>query len=134
MTDVPSFTLDLPVRISEVNYGNHLGHAALASLLHQARLKLYKQHNINELNIDGTGAIVKKLKIEYQGEAFFDDILHIRIQRKEATGATYTFEYFVTKNNDHIEVAHVLETMAFTNIESHRATRIPPAMKKLLAS
>ena len=133
MSNTPCFTIDLPVRISEVNYGNHLGHAALASLLHQSRLKLYKHYDINELNIDGVGSVVKKLKIDYQGEAFFDDELHISITLIEITGATCTFEYTVTKNDAQTPVANVLETMAFINVDTRKAARTPKVIKALSA-
>ena len=38
-----AFTTTLDVRISDINYGNHLGHDSLISLLHEARMRFLKQ-------------------------------------------------------------------------------------------
>ncbi|MBM7073552.1 hypothetical protein JQC92_16175 [Shewanella sp. 202IG2-18] len=78
MSDSTPFSIDLPVRISEVNYGDHLGHAALASLLHQTKILYFKRNNIDERDIHGIGAIVRRLEIDYRGEAHFNDCLLIR--------------------------------------------------------
>ena len=35
------FTVDLAVRVADLNYGNHLGYNGLVSLLHHARLEYF---------------------------------------------------------------------------------------------
>ncbi|MBM7073004.1 thioesterase family protein [Shewanella sp. 202IG2-18] len=134
MNSTTQFSIDLPVRISDVNYGKHLGHAALASLLHQARLKYFQQHNLDELDLDGFKAVVKELNIQYKGQAFFDDILHIAISIDEITCATCKFKYEVTKNSDNNQVTSVSETLVFIDAKSHYPVRTPQPIKQLLNS
>ncbi len=127
------FTVDLPVRISEVNYGNHLGHAALTSLIHQTKILYFREFNIDERNINGNGAIVKRLEIDYKGEAHFDDMLHVNVRVNAITRTTCILEYVVTKNEANTPVTHVFETLAFINYESRKPVRTPDEIKAMSA-
>ena len=50
-----TFSTDLDVRVSDVNYGNHLGNDRMVTLLHEARLRFLTHHDFAELNIGGVG-------------------------------------------------------------------------------
>jgi acyl-CoA thioester hydrolase len=45
------FTTDIAVRITDINYGNHLGNDALVSILQEARMQWLTSNNYTELNI-----------------------------------------------------------------------------------
>ena len=51
------------VRISDINYGNHLGNDSLVSIIHEARILWLKSLNYTELNIEGTGLIMSDLAV-----------------------------------------------------------------------
>ncbi len=56
--EIPSLKLTeikIPVRITDVNYGNHVGNDAFVSIIHEARLQWLKQKGFSELNFGGTG-------------------------------------------------------------------------------
>src|SRR3990167_7302146 len=76
-----AFTTTLDVRISDINYGNHLGHDSLISLLHEARMRFLKQCNYSELNIENLGSLVTHLSVDYLNQAFYaiKMIIHIGI-------------------------------------------------------
>ena len=94
------FTVDLTVRVADLNYGNHLGYNALVSMLHHARLEYFKHFDIDELDVNGATAYIKQLKVDYQGEAFLHDVLHFNYRVSESTRAVCTFEAVITKNDD----------------------------------
>ena len=50
-------TLSIPVRITDLNYGNHLGNDSLVSILHEARVQWLKLNGYTELDIEGTGQL-----------------------------------------------------------------------------
>jgi acyl-CoA thioester hydrolase len=39
------FSTKINVRISDINYGNHVGNDSFVSILHEARVQWLKQHN-----------------------------------------------------------------------------------------
>ncbi|KTC83733.1 acyl-CoA thioesterase [Legionella brunensis] len=125
----PSFKLDLPVRIYDINYGGHLGHAELVKITHQARLMYFDTHSLNEANLDGAGVIAKELHVEYKGEAFFNDLLHISISL-QIEKASCIFLYNISKN-DNKPVALVKEKILFMDYSTRKLLRVPECIKKL---
>ena len=61
-----SFSTDVRVRVSDINYGNHLGNDALLSLVHEARLQFLQSRGFSELDIDGCGLILTDAVIVYK--------------------------------------------------------------------
>lgn len=77
-------TVELPVRITDLNYGNHLGNDALVSLLHEARVQLLRHVGLSELDpATGQGLIMADLAVEYRGEGFYGDVLQVQMAATE---------------------------------------------------
>lgn len=72
-------TLQVPIRITDVNYGNHVGNDALVSIVHEARVAWLSKNQLNELNIGGTAIIMNELVVNYLNESFYGDVLSISI-------------------------------------------------------
>jgi len=51
------FVTEIPLRITDINYGGHLGNDALLSLLHEARVQFLRQYGFTEMNVDGRSII-----------------------------------------------------------------------------
>ncbi len=60
------FDTELRVRITDVNYGGHMGNDALLGLLHEARVRFLAHHGLTELDIGGVGIIIADSVIVYQ--------------------------------------------------------------------
>ena len=45
------FSTELRVRITDVNYGGHMGNDALLGLLHEARVQFLAHYGLSELDI-----------------------------------------------------------------------------------
>ena len=50
----PKCTLHIPVRITDVNYGNHVGNDSMVSIIHEARMQFLKKYGFSEMNAGGT--------------------------------------------------------------------------------
>ena len=126
----PCFEINIPVRISDVNYGKHLGHASLISIIHQARVKFLKYKCLDEMDIDGVSMIVKRIEVDYLGEAFFDEVLKVRVFIKEIDKASLSFFYLVTKGSDAEKVARVSELILFMN-KKGKVSRTPKSIQDI---
>ena len=72
------FSANYTVRVSDLNYGNHLGNDRLLSILHQARIDFISHLcNGSELDFFGVSLIMADVVINYQNEAFLNDLLTI---------------------------------------------------------
>ena len=48
-----NFSTELEIRITDINYGGHLGNNSVLGLIHEARLRLLVDKGFIEQNIDG---------------------------------------------------------------------------------
>ena len=87
------FSTDLHVRISDINYGNHLGNDALLALIHEARLRFLKSMGYSEVNVDGVGLIMADSAIVYKSEGFHGDQLTIEVSVQDITRSYCDFIY-----------------------------------------
>ncbi len=70
-----SFTSIIPVRITDINYGGHVGNDAVLSIIHEARMQFLKQFGYSEMNIEGVGMIMTDAGIEFKNELFYGDVV-----------------------------------------------------------
>jgi acyl-CoA thioesterase FadM len=68
------FTTEIPIRISDINYGGHLGNDAVLSILHESRVRLLLEHGYSEFNVEGVGIIMTDSAIVYKSEAFYGEL------------------------------------------------------------
>lgn len=75
-----SLTVEIPLRITDLNYGAHLGNDALVGLLHEARVQFLQRMALTEFDpATRQGLIMADLAVEYKGEGFYGDVLHLRM-------------------------------------------------------
>jgi acyl-CoA thioester hydrolase len=91
-----TFTTTIPIRISDINYGGHMGNDALLSILHEARVQYLLHHGYAELDIVGKSLIMADVAIEYKGEAFRGDVLTIEMAAHDFTKYGFDIIYRVT--------------------------------------
>jgi acyl-CoA thioester hydrolase len=107
-TEKPLFQTIIPVRISDINYGNHLGNDALLSIIHESRMQLLSQWGYTELNAAGNGLIMADVMIAYKGEAFYGDSLLVQIYAEELTERSFDLLYYISteRQGSRVDIAH----------------------------
>ncbi len=96
------FSTTITVNVEHVNYGNHLGHDKLVSLMHEARLRFLEHLGQSEIDFYGISLILKSLVVNYHQEAFRGDQLTFAMTIHEVSGATFSLHYEI--RNQHNEV------------------------------
>jgi acyl-CoA thioester hydrolase len=74
-----SFSTKLKVRISDVNYGGHVGNDSFLSIVHEARLGFLAQWHYTEMNVEGVGLIMADVQIEFKKELLYGNELEIQV-------------------------------------------------------
>jgi acyl-CoA thioesterase FadM len=80
--DVPGhfyFTTQVAIRITDINYGNHVGNDAFMALLHEARLQFLQYKGYTELQVAGHGLIMADAAIKFMAELFYGDLVDIAV-------------------------------------------------------
>ncbi|MFT3675067.1 MAG: acyl-CoA thioesterase [Chitinophagaceae bacterium] len=79
LPDLFGFTCAIPVRISDINYGGHVGNDAILSLIHEARLQYLQQYGYTELDLGGAGLIMADAAIEFKQELFYGETVLVSV-------------------------------------------------------
>jgi acyl-CoA thioester hydrolase len=125
------FSTTLKVRITDINYGNHLGHDSLISMLQEARVQWLSAHNYTELKIEDIGLILADLAIEYKAESHFGDELNIDIYSGEKGSINFDLFYEV-KNQDGIIVAKAKTGMICFDYNLKKIVKMPTQLNAIL--
>ncbi|ODC02504.1 hypothetical protein BFW38_02035 [Terasakiispira papahanaumokuakeensis] len=124
----------LKVRISDLNYGQHLGHDALVSLLHQARVSWWAAHGLAEWDIGGVGTVIADLAVEYRAEAFWDDCLTIELAVGEVgrKGAEIWHRIVKSHPEGEQEIAIARIGMVFFDFQARQAVAVPDVFHQVI--
>jgi len=97
-------TFQIPVRIADINYGNHVGNDAFVSIIHEARMQWLKQYGYTELKIEGVGLIMSDLTLEFKNESFYGDIVEVNLGAGEISRVGFELYYrlFAKRNDENI--------------------------------
>jgi len=122
------FTTVLPVRITDLNYGGHLGNDALLSLLHEVRVQFLA--SLGEREVDPAtqlGFIMADVAIEYKAEAFYGDVLHVEVGTNDLT--KYGFDIIYQVKNQHDRLIALAKTgMLCFDYNTRKLRGVPPEL------
>lgn len=127
------FQTCIPVRITDVNYGNHLGNDAMVSILHEARVQWLHSLSFSELNFHGISLILAGLAVEYKKEAFYGDVLDIIIFSGEKTQAGFELFYEIRceRNGHMLLIGNAKTEMVCFDYDSKKVCSLPSAAESL---
>ena len=122
----------LNLRINDINYGQHLGHDTLVTLMHEARCSWLAEAGLSELSINGghVGWVVAELAVNYKVEAFYPDRLSIELAVGEL-GSKGVEIYHRLVRGDGNTVAIAKTGMVFFDYAKHHASEVPESFTQL---
>jgi len=126
----------IPVRITDINYGNHVGNNSLVEILHEARMQFLRQHNFTEMEAGGSSLIMSELLIEFKSESFYTDALEVKIFVGEISRVGFELFYSVStvRNSASIIIANAKTGMVCFNYDEKKIAAVPAELKKILLS
>ena len=121
------FRTEMPVRVSDLNYGGHLGNDAVLRLIHEARLRFLKSEGYTEFDVEGAGLIQSDAVIVYKSEAFHGDLLGVEVTIGDFTQAACDFFYKLTLSTSGKEVARAKTRIVFYDYRHRKKLPVPAA-------
>lgn len=73
------FATTLRIRVTDLNYGGHVGNDSFLSLIQEARQQFLLSHGYRELSIAGVGLIMADVAIEFKKELNYGDEVKISV-------------------------------------------------------
>jgi acyl-CoA thioesterase FadM len=127
------FSRDYTVRVTDVNYGGHLGNDSLVGLLQQARIDFLASLGASEIDLgEGSGIILTDLTVSFRGEAFLGDTLTIGTLAVEVRGASFLLCHAVCRGDELIALAEI--RLAAFDYSKRRTVRLPETLVAGLTS
>ena len=118
------FSTEIPVRITDLNYGRHLGNDALLSIIHEARVRFLSHFNYTESDIEGVGIMMADVAIIYKYQSYYGDRLTIRIGIDDVSKKSCDFYYYISNQADKV-VALCKTAIVFYDYQLQKPVNIP---------
>lgn len=123
--------IELAIRVTDLNYGAHLGNMELLGLLHEARVQYLAHYGNTELGDAQTpGIILNDVAITFHSEGFLGEKLSIAMTAAEPWRAGYVLYYVVhaVKDNALPRLVAVARTgITFFDYASRKLQNMPKA-------
>jgi acyl-CoA thioester hydrolase len=124
------FSTDVAVRISDINYGGHLGNDAVRSLVHEARVRFFAKHGYGELEVEGVGIVITDAVVIYRSQAFQGDVLRVDVALADPRGTGFDMLYRLTNGTSGREVARAKTGIAFFDYKQQRVVPMPVSFRE----
>lgn len=91
------FTCSIPVRITDINYGGHVGNDTVLSIIHEARMQFLNHLGYSEMEFAGVGMIMSDVVIEFKRELFYGDMVTAAIAARDISKIGFDLLYKLEK-------------------------------------
>jgi acyl-CoA thioesterase FadM len=124
-----AFSVTIPVRITDINFGNHVGNPVFFELLHEARVQFLAAIGYTELNFEGFGLIMADAAIEFKSELFYGDQAEIEVGPGGTSRAGFDLLYKISarKGQSTRLAARAKTAMVTYDYGAKKVVQLPPA-------
>ncbi|MFT6829098.1 MAG: acyl-CoA thioester hydrolase [Roseivirga sp.] len=118
------FETSIQLRISDINYGGHLGNDSVLSIIHEARFRFFNSFGYkDELSIEGFGTIQADVAIAYKGEAFHGETIKVQIAVDEISRKSFDLIYLLSTPQK--EIARAKTGIAMFDYAANKVVSLP---------
>jgi len=130
------FLTGIPIRITDLNYGGHVGNDTVLSIIHEARIQFLKFHGYSELDFAGVSLIMGDVAIEFKKEIFYGDIIKASVKATEFSRVGFDIFYKLekTENGKDVIVAAAKTGMVCFNYQTKKIAAVPEEVIQKLKS
>lgn len=124
------FSTAIPIRITDLNYGGHVGNDTVLTLIHEARVQFLKQYGYEELSFEGVSLIMSDAAIEFKAELFYGDIVTAYVIAAHPIRVGFDVFYKLMKNDTVVAIAKT--GMVCYNYSTKKVVSVPAKAKEKL--
>jgi len=121
-----AFSTEMEVRVSDLNYGNHVGNDGVLTLIHEARRRYIRSLGADEIGTGGMGFVIADAAIVYRAQAFYGERLKFELVAGEFQSRSCTFFYKVSKPG--VTVAEARTGVVCFDFNAQKATTFPASL------
>ena len=122
-----NFSTNLDVRITDLNYGDHVGNDSILSILHEGRMRFLDKFGFSEKDAGGPGLIMLDAQLVYKRQLNYPEAITIEVAAIEPSKSGFVLAYQITKVDGDIIAVQARTSMTFFDYERGRPARMPEA-------
>lgn len=124
------FRAEIPVRITDMNYGQHVGNDTLLGFIQEARVQWLRSLGYpSELLAAPVGLILVDLSVRMKAEAVYGDQLVVQLAVAEWSKLGFEVVYQITKAGGGEEVARATTGFVFFNYTARKLAPPPEGFR-----
>lgn len=120
-----AFKTEIPLRITDINYGGHLGNDKILSLIQEARVRFLKEFGYSEMNVEGFGIIMIDAAVEFKSESFYGDIILIEVAIGGIHKIGFDLFYKLTEKNSRKLIANAKTGILIFDYTKRKIVPVP---------
>jgi len=126
----------IPVRITDINYGNHVGNNSLVEIIHEARMQFLRQYDFTEMDAGGSSLIMNELAVEFKNESYYKDDLEVKVFVGEISRVSFELFYSISaiRNNLPAIIANAKTGMVCFDYNKKKVVAMQAKLKKILTA
>lgn len=129
------FETEINIRITDINYGGHLGNDSVLAFIHEARVRLLNHHGFSELDAGaGTGMIQSDALIVFKNEAFYGESVIAKVAVTEISRNSCDFVFQLLDKESGREITRAKTGIVFFNYSDRKISKTPDEFRKIFGS
>ena len=126
------FSTNVPVRITDLNYGGHVGNDTILTIIHEARMQFLNHFDYTEMSFEGVSLIMNDAAIEFKNEAFYGDSIEVFVTITEFEKVSFDIFYKLQRTSDEKIIALAKTGMVCFNYDTRKIVAVPEKAKEIL--
>lgn len=127
------FSTEIPVRITDLNYGGHVGNDSILSIVHEARVRFLKARGWTELDVAGAGILMADAAVVYKAEGFHGMVLRVQVAVADVRSRACDLLYRIDDVATGAEIARAKTGIVFYEPGSRRIVSVPAPFREAFA-
>ena len=130
-----NFSTNIKIRITDLNYGGHVGNDSFLSLIHEARQQFLNHFGYSELEIESVSLIMADAAIEFKKELNYHDEVKISVAANgfDKFGFDIFYKMEIINSNEFILAGKAKTGMLCYDYSSKKIMLVPESVKNKLA-
>jgi acyl-CoA thioester hydrolase len=124
MPDKLAFSTEIEVRVTDLNYGNHLANQQFLAYAQEARVRFFATYGFTELDFGGVSLIQADAAITFKGEGHLGDIVHVDVALEKTGGSSFDVYYRFTNSTKGKPMAEIRTALVCFDYEKGKAVRM----------
>ena len=119
------FTHSIVVRVTDLNYGDHLANQHALTFAHEGRMAFYASKGFTEKDFGGVSLIQADAAVIYKAEAFYNDHLELKLTAIQSGNSSFDVFYQLTRRSDQQVIIEMRTAMVCFDYGTRKVVPIP---------